>query len=320
MSYQDLNNIEIAVFGEGIIDLIPNAQGAYQPYVGGSPYNVARALGRQQQPVAYLSPISSDAMGSLLKQAALVDDVLLDDALTVNRPTSLALVNLDEQGVPSYSLYREGIADRAYSVEHIIQHLPPKLKLFHTGSLAIIPDDVDKIHALFKELKRRKVLISVDLNVRPNVVTDHAAYIKALHSLVPYCDILKASDEDLRFMGISDWQEEAQKLLQTMQGGLVAITSGDKGAWIANANGYVELPAYQVDEVKDTVGAGDCFHAGLLSAIYANQLLDQQGLNSCSEATLKTILSWASACAAINVTRNGCNPPTPEEVGALINS
>jgi len=318
MKQQYFNNAEIAVFGEGIIDLIPDGCGGYSPLVGGSPYNVARALGIQQLPVAYLSPLSSDKMGDFLKQQIRKDNVLFDEGLVVNQPTSLALVNLNENGIPTYSLYREGIADRSYSVEQVINSLPRNLKIFHTGSLAIVPEDLDKVLEIIKENKKRQVLISIDLNVRANVVEDHESYIKGLRSLVPYCDILKASDEDLRFIGINDWRAEAEDLLSTMQGGLVAITAGDKGAWIGSLNCQVELPAYTLSELEDTIGAGDCFHAGLISAVYAHKLFEREKLTHCSKDILKEILTWASASAAINVSRKGCKPPSISEIKDFI--
>ena len=56
----------IAILGEAIIDLIPDPDHGYKPYPGGSPYNVAIALARQQQSVSYISPFSEDAFGDLL--------------------------------------------------------------------------------------------------------------------------------------------------------------------------------------------------------------------------------------------------------------
>ena len=56
----------IAVLGEALVDLIL-AEGAYQPHLGGSPFNVALGLARQGADVCYLSPFSEDSFGDQLK-------------------------------------------------------------------------------------------------------------------------------------------------------------------------------------------------------------------------------------------------------------
>lgn len=318
MACVNFDDVAIAVLGEAIMDLLPNKDGSYSPCVGGSPYNVARALGKQNVRSAYLSPLSSDRFGNLLADQLKDDAVVIDSAFVCHQPTSLAVVNLDSQGVPSYSLYRDGIADRAYEASQIIDRLPKTLAVFHTGSLAIVPEDMPKILEIFSVLKARNIMISVDLNVRPNVVSDHQAYIDGLMALVPYCDLLKASDEDLRFLGMDDWRTSAQDLFAEMDGGVIAVTTGQQGAWIANAKGQAEMPAFSLSQIEDTVGAGDSFQAGLLSVMYQSKLLSKKAISTCSEKELSKLLRWASATAAINVTRKGCNPPTYNDVNDFL--
>lgn len=56
----------LAVIGEAVVDLVAQPDGTLRPLPGGSPYNVALALGRQGVPVDYLSPLSLDAFGDVL--------------------------------------------------------------------------------------------------------------------------------------------------------------------------------------------------------------------------------------------------------------
>jgi len=66
--------------------------------------------------------------------------------------------------------------------------------------------------------------------------------------------------------------------------------------------------------VVDTVGAGDTFHAGLLSWLDANGLLNPGGVAGLSEAQVTAALDFAAAAAAIVCTRRGANPPSWAEV------
>ncbi len=313
------NESVFGVLGEAIIDLLPTRKGNLKPNPGGSPYNVARALGKQGIPVSYLSPLSQDHLGDVLKNQLLTDGGLVDEGFRVHKPTSLAVVQLDGEGNPRYSLYRQGIADRNYEVQDILERIPHSMKLLHSGSLAVIPEDVSRVVEIIEALKPRGILISIDFNFRPNIVQDHPAYVRGLEALVPYCDVLKASDEDLQLMGYTQgFDELACRFLAQMDNGLVVFTRGEKGAFLFNQKHHVEFAGFEVEQVVDTVGAGDSFQAGMLSALYREYALDKTQMSNASPAGLAQVLHWACACAAINVTRQGCNPPNSEEITAFL--
>ena len=53
----------MVVSGEALVDLVLSADGSIAGHPGGGPYNVARTLGRLEQPVAYLGCLSDDSFG-----------------------------------------------------------------------------------------------------------------------------------------------------------------------------------------------------------------------------------------------------------------
>ena len=84
----------LAIGGENLIDLVSGAAAAnglpqYVANPGGSPFNVAIAAGRQGQKVAYLTPVSDDALGVLLADRLVESRVTLA-APRASKPTSLA--------------------------------------------------------------------------------------------------------------------------------------------------------------------------------------------------------------------------------------
>lgn len=308
----------IAVLGEALIDLIEGPDGAYRPHLGGSPFNVAIGLARQGVEVAYLSPLGRDAFGDQLSAALTAEGVLLPGVLRSLRPTSLALVNVDPNGLPSYTLYREGIADKDTSYEQVRAHLPPQLKLFHTGSLAITPSQLPKIRQLFEYLRNRGVLISVDINIRLGASVDTQTYLAGVLSLVEFCDIVKASDEDLLALRLGDdLQEVASKIFELMPGGILVLTEGQGGAQLFSKAGIVTRPSYPIAQVADTIGAGDTFHSAFLACLDRQNLL-QASVPQMSISSLEQALDYACAAAAINVSRVGCTPPTYAEVRQFI--
>ena len=70
----------VVVTGEALIDLVLARDGSLDGHPGGGPYNVARTIGRLEQPVAYLGRVSSDGFGRRLLLALESDIKAVDNA------------------------------------------------------------------------------------------------------------------------------------------------------------------------------------------------------------------------------------------------
>ena len=64
----------------------------------------------------------------------------------------------------------------------------------------------------------------------------------------------------------------------------------------------------------DTIGAGDTFNSGFLSALNQQGMLNKEKLADIGKAELTSALEFASAVAAITVSRAGANPPWKHEL------
>jgi fructokinase len=312
--------MSIAVVGEALVDFIAGQDGAYRPHFGGSPYNVAIGLARQGIDVSYLSVLSDDVFGDRISEALRREGVRLPITRRSLWPTSLALVTIDEQGLPSYRLYREGVADKDTTFEEVVENLPEDVEIFHTGSLAITPSQLPKIHRVFDLLKPRGVLISVDINVRLRASMDTSKYLGGIRSVLRVADIVKASDEDLEALNLGVVGRKAAALVHAeMQGGLLLFTAGRGGAVLFSRHGVSERKFYPVARIEDTVGAGDSFHSAFLAEL-CRRGTPGRLLDGTSAESLAGAVEFACAAAAINVSRKGCSPPTAREVYEFMNS
>ncbi len=310
--------MSVAVLGEALIDFIVGDDGAYRPHLGGSPYNVAIGLARQGVPVSYLSAFSDDAFGDRLRDYLAEEGVRLPLARRSLWPTSLALVTIDDEGMPNYRLYREGIADKDTSYEEIEAYLPGDLEVFHTGSLAITPSQLPKIRRVFELARSRGAVISVDINIRLRASIDTGAYLAGVRSLLPVADIVKASDEDIDSLGLDkDTRRSAARAYAEMGSGMLLLTEGRGGALLHTEKGIIEKSAYPIADVKDTVGAGDTFHAAFIAALCRGGVIGRP-LSAADPDVLGDAVDFACAAAAINVSRVGCSPPTEDEVRRFI--
>ena len=306
----------IFVLGEALMDCIAQPDGRLLPLMGGSPFNMARAAALRGAPVAYLNPLSTDLFGQGLAQLLQKDGVQLHGG-TSRLPTSLAVVQVTN-GQPSYGFYREGIADRDYTVDGIVALLRQQKTpgILHTGSLLLIPPEVSKVVAILKAARALGWTISVDINLRPKVAHDLAQYVSALHEVIALTDWLKASDEDLQTMGFANVVlSESERLVQALRAGVtpnalnrVALTFGGDGAHLDIEGQTHSLPVPAIT-VTDTVGAGDTFWGNAL----ADWALQAEG----AAERVASTLDLAMKAAAINCTRQGCQPPTRAEVLAF---
>lgn len=304
----------ICVLGEAIADLVPTEQGLYDPKVGGSPFNFARCLARLGAPVRYVSPVSSDVLGARMLDEMRLQAIAFDPANRSPLPTSLALVAYDN-GQPRYSLYREGIADTDFTVAGVLAQIPAETRIFHTGSLMLVPDVIDRVASLLEQLRARGIVISLDINLRPGVVRDQQAYRQKILALLPLANVIKASDEDMALLVGLDLGNLRPVIERYFAGSLLIFTCGDEGASACVVGQQFRVPAYSVSRVQDTIGAGDTFYGAFIARMYA-VAKSRQGW--ADESLLRSALQLGCAAAAINVTRAGCQPPSMAEINAVI--
>ena len=235
-------------------------------------FNFTRAMARQQIGTLYLNPLSGDRFGRRLAQALAADGVQLARPEPVPQPTSLAVVALSEAGHPDYAFYRQGVADRAVSAEGLMRSCDaaPTLEMVCSGCLALAPEDAQIYLPWLAACRQAGKTVVVDANLRPSVMPDLAAYRRHVLAALQLADVVKASDEDLGHLGIagSTALEQAKNLLASTGASLMALTLGGEGACLLTRGGQV-WRAREAEPVKvvDTVGAGDCFLAGLLTAV-----------------------------------------------------
>lgn len=306
----------IFVLGEALMDCIAQPDGQLKPVMGGSPFNLARAAALRGASVSFLNPMSSDRFGLGLTQLLQSDQVQLLGG-TTPLPTSLAVVQVDH-GQPSYGFYREGIADRDYSVDGVLALLRQHKTagILHTGSLLLIPPEHQKVLRILAAARDMGWTISVDINLRPKVTHDLAAYLQALREVIKLTDWLKASDEDLSTLGYSEvGMANAAGLVRALRQDAapstlrrIALTFGGDGAYLAVEDLAYSQVAPPIPLV-DSVGAGDTF--------WGNALADWAMAPAGAAQRVATTLDLCIKAAAINCTRVGCQPPTLSELLAF---
>lgn len=307
----------ICVGGENLIDHVTR-DGDVSALPGGSPFNVAMALGRQGADVHYVTPISTDSWGDTLANTLTASHVTLSGG-RVDAPTTIARVTVVE-GIPSYEFERDGTAERAVTSASLASAMPDATAALHTGSLAVSegPDGAaweETCGAAYDASK----LVSFDPNVRLSVIADPESYRARVLRMMGKTHLLKLSDEDLEGLYPGESQDAALATVrERTSAALVVMTKGPDGAMAWAGDAFVELPAPPVPNLIDTVGAGDTFMATLLASLTRVDALSPDKLAQLGKDDVETLIRRAGMAAAINCTRAGCNPPTLAELDAAL--
>jgi fructokinase len=299
------------VVGEALVDLVgQRGSRTLVAHPGGSPANVALGLARLGDQVALMTRLGQDAFGEMVSAHLKASGVRVDGGRDAGAKTSLAVASL-AAGVASYDFRIEwDIGDLA--------PLPVEARCIHTGSLAtaLEPGAGQVTDLLERERERGRVTISYDPNVRPALLGAPEDARPGIEHLVSLSDVVKVSDEDLRWLYPDRGDEDVARDWLALGAPLVIVTRGGAGVFAVTAHLELDRPATPIDLV-DTVGAGDSFTAGLLDGLGRADLIGgvrRDALASIDESSLVSVLDEASLIASITCSRPGADPPTWAEV------
>src|SRR4051794_31326302 len=187
----------ILVAGEALIDLVPDsaAAEALAAHPGGGPFNAARTIGRLERPVAYLGRLSTDRFGQRMQQLLVEDNVRLDAVVHTEEPTTLALADVDPQGVARYRFYTEGTSAVGLTPEAALAARPDEIAIVHVGTLALVLEPVASALEAVIERVSGHAMVLIDPNIRPDVIADAAGYRERLARVLAHSHVVKVSEE-----------------------------------------------------------------------------------------------------------------------------
>jgi fructokinase len=303
----------LTVIGEALIDEVISDTAPPRAHVGGSPLNVAVGLARLGHPTQFLGRFGDDEFGRKIHEH-LADNAVLAPLPADSYPTSVASARLDPVGGANYTFQLTWELPELAAREELFNGTT----LVHTGSIAsmLAPGARDVLAAILHA--RPFATVSYDPNCRPSIIRDASYAREQAEKFVALADVVKASDEDLEWLYPGQDPRESARRWLGLGPAVVVVTRGSKGPWAVVDRGECQVPA-PATSVVDTVGAGDSFMAALLSAIVDRELDGAQRRNELrglSVEQMQGVLSFASAAAAVTVSRAGASPPTRDELRA----
>lgn len=236
--------------------------------IAGSESNVAIGVARLGHDAAWLSAVGNDEPGRLIQRTLRAENVdtsylrFADDSFT-----GFIAFDQPSHDITRVSYHRRGSAASTLTASETtaaVGSATPTL-LHVTGITPALSDTARAATlAAVRTASAADVQVSLDVNYRARLWSrgDAAA---ALRELLPHVNTVFASDDELDLL--TDASDPIAELLTQVDH--VVVTAGGKGAWAHSREGTVHRPALPVT-VVDSIGAGDAFVSGYLSATLDN--------------------------------------------------
>lgn len=247
--------------------------GSLELSIAGAEANVAIGVSRLGHGSSVVGVVGDDELGALVLRTLRAEGVMSGNIRTTSAArTGLMLVNPRPGSGGEVLYYRSGSAGSMLApsdVELAFERMAPSL-LHLTGiTPALGPGPRQAILRAVELGNAAGSLLSLDLNFRSKLWT-RAEAARVLSPLAREVDILFASADELSLAALED---ERLRDEQALAGNLlrarpreVVVTRGARGARLYLTGGCIEREAVPVS-VADTVGAGDAFVAGYLTAV-----------------------------------------------------
>lgn len=305
------------LFGEPMALLIADTVGPLEDVehftrsLSGAEVNVSIGLSRLGHEVSYMTRLGDDPFGRYIEKK-LKEDNIGTEFVTYDPVyrTGIQLKNRVTDGSDPYApYYRKGSAASHITtaeidmidfsdIEHVhVTGIPPALS--KTSRAAT--------YRLMERAKENNVFLTFDPNLRPALWESEEVMIEVINDLASKADIILPGIEECKILaGSEDFNTIAdfykKKGIKT-----IVIKNGANGAYVCDGDESYTVEGFKVEEVVDTVGAGDGFAVGVISGRL-------EGLS------LKEMVRRANAIGAIQVTNISDNAglPTHEELEAFI--
>jgi fructokinase len=252
--------------GETVLDIIFKNNQPQAAKAGGSVLNSVVSMGRMNLPVSFISEYGQDDVGTL------IDDFLKSngvDSSCVHRfsdgSTALALAFLNEKNDANYSFYKNFPAKRLDINFPVIN----KDDIVQCGSFyAIWPEIREKFKKFIGSAKENGALILYDPNFRPTHLSDLDTLRPLIIENMKMTSLLRGSDEDFKNIFGANTADEAWEVVKKYCKCLV-YTANIEGVYVRTTSFSGKFPVHKITPVS-TIGAGDNFNAGMITAIYRN--------------------------------------------------
>lgn len=277
--------------------------------LAGAEVNVAIGLKRLGHSVSYVTKLGTDPFGTYieekLKKEGIATQITKDD----QHFTGYQLKNKVFEGDPEVFYYRKNSAASCLSEEDVEKVDFEGAKVLHLTGIppALSQSCRNATYRMIERARENGMLVTFDPNLRPTLWESKSVMIRTINDLAARADmVLPGTGEGKILMG-SEEPEEIAAYYRGLGAKAVIVKTGADGAYVDTEEQKETFSGFKVEQVVDTVGAGDGFAVGVISGYL-------EGLS------IEKMIERANAIGSIQVSVESDNEglPTQEELQAYI--
>ena len=260
--------------------------------VCGAEVNFSIGLSRLGHTVSYVSRVGSDPIGQHIRDF-LRENGIEDSYVQIDREhlTGMQFKEMAPEGTdPLVVNYRRHTAFSHFSPEDLRGIDWQGVKHVHvTGIPAALSESCcASVEALMEAAHAHEATVSFDPNLRPALWPSHKVMVRTLNRLAAKADlILPGLGEGKILTGLEKPEQIADFYLARGAKAVVIKLGGSKGAYGKEREGKEFIaPSFRVEHVVDTVGAGDGFAVGTVSALLEGRTLEEAALRGAAIGAL----------------------------------
>jgi 2-dehydro-3-deoxygluconokinase len=237
--------------------------------LAGAESNVAIGLQRLGVPSAWVSRVGDDPLGIRVRREVRAEGVDVHCPVDPERPTGLMLKSRPTATTTRVDYYRDGSAASVLSPEDLPAGLIEDAELLHISGITPMLSET-AARAMTVAVERAVAAgtrVSLDVNYRSRL-GPRERLADLLAGVLPHVDIVFGSPDELTILAPGRSEEDVRDVLHALEelGPDDAVAKlGAEGAATMRDGELIMSTGLDVD-VVDTVGAGDAFVAGYLSA------------------------------------------------------
>ena len=236
--------------------------------LAGAEVNVAIGLKRLGHSVAYVTKLGTDPFGTYIENKLKSEGLDVQISKDEDHFTGYQLKGKVMEGDPEVFYYRRNSAASCLSVEDIEKVDLEGARVLHITGIppALSKSCREATYRLIERAREKNMLVSFDPNLRPTLWESQEVMIETINDIASRADIVLPGTAEGKILMGSDKPEEIAEFYRKNGAKAVIIKAGGAGAYVDWEDGKAFYPGYKVKEVVDTVGAGDGFAVGILSA------------------------------------------------------
>jgi fructokinase len=237
-------------------------------------------------PVSFISEYAKDNVGEIIDNFLQENGVGTDfiDHFKEGK-TKLALAFLNEKNDASYTFYQD------YPEQRLNIKFPGIIKddIILCGSIYAITYEIrKKFMDLISMAKKNGAIVIYDPNFRPSHSSDLDKLLPLIVENMQNAKLIRGSDEDFKNIFGAATPDEAWKVVSKYCNCMV-YTANAEGVFVRTISYSGRFSVKAIKPVS-TIGAGDNFNAGMMAAIYRNQITGDQ-LDKMGEGSWSKVIS-----------------------------